>query len=418
VRTALAAACAPATPALGRSAKPSVVIVGGGPGGATAARYLAQAAPGKLSITLIEPNRTYRTCFFQNLMIAGLHGGLSLDHTYDRLGSELGISLVHDLVVAVAVPQRTVSLASGRRLRYDRLLLSPGIAFRRDAISGYDDHAATIMPHAWYYAQKIEVLARRLRAMRGGGTFAIVAPPDPYRCPPGPYERASMIATIFTRTNPNAKILIIDEKDQFSKQALFEEGWRRHYGNMIEWIPRMQHGGVIAVDAKAGKIVTDAQAFSVDAACVVPAQQAAALAVSAGLTDATRWCPIHAASMQSTVAPDIHVIGDSTRAAAMPKSAESAANHARIAGAAICEALTARTPDRGRIANTCWSLIAENDGVKVGATYAPSGNSFVTTSSYISIIEEHPTLRASTYRESLGWYRHVTGQMFDGPDTR
>jgi NADPH-dependent 2,4-dienoyl-CoA reductase/sulfur reductase-like enzyme len=395
-----------------------VVIVGGGPGGATAARYLAQAAPGELTVTLIEPNQTYRTCFFQNLMIAGLHRGLSLDHTYDRLSGELGISIVRDVVVAIEIAQRTVRLASDRRLRYERLILSPGIDFKRDAFAGYDQYAANAMPHAWHYGQKIEALVERLRAMREGGTFAIVAPPDPYRCPPGPYERASMIATSFTRTNPNAKILIIDEKDKFAKQALFQEGWRRHYGNMIEWIPRKQHGGVVAVDAKASKIVTDAQVFDVDAACVVPAQQAGSLVVRAGLTDATGWCPIHAASMQSTFDPNIYVIGDSTRAAAMPKSAESAANHARIVGAAICEALTGRTPDRGRIANTCWSLIAENDGVKIGATYAPAGNSFAVTSSYTSIIEEHPTVRAATYRESLGWYRHVTGEMFDGPDSR
>jgi NADPH-dependent 2,4-dienoyl-CoA reductase/sulfur reductase-like enzyme len=419
VQTALAAAAfAPAAPALAQSAKPSVVIVGGGPGGATAARYLAQTAPGELAITLIEPNPTYRTCFFQNLMIAGLHGGLSLNHTYDRLSGELGVSIVHDMVAAIEITQRAVRLASGRRLQYDRLILSPGIDFRRGSIAGYDDDAAKAMPHAWHYGQKIEALAERIRAMPSGGTFALVAPPDPYRCPPGPYERASMIATIFSKINSRAKILIIDQKDQFAKQALFEEGWRRHYGNMIEWISRTMHGGVVAVDAKAGKIVTKDQAFKVDAACVVPAQQAGALAASAGLTDATGWCPIIAATMQSTMDPNIHVIGDSSRAPVMPKSAESAANQARIAGAAVCEALTARQPDRGRIANTCWSLIAEDDGVKVGATYAPDGNAFTTTSTYISIVGEHPTLRASTYKESLGWYRFVTGQMFDGRDAR
>jgi NADPH-dependent 2,4-dienoyl-CoA reductase/sulfur reductase-like enzyme len=379
---------------------------------------MALTAQRELDITLVEPSLAYRTCFFQNLMIAGLHGGLSLDHSYDRLRGELGVAIVHDSVSSIDSVRRAVRLASGSSLAYDRLVLSPGIAFLWEAIAGYDNEAARLMPHAWYYAQRIEVLAERLAAMPAGGTFALVAPPNPYRCPPGPYERVSMIASIFKRTNPTAKILIIDEKDQFSKQALFEDGWRRHYGSMIKWIPRAMHGGVVAVDAKARKIVTDAQVFEVDAACVVPPQQAAALVVGAGLAGPDRWCPIVASTMQSTHDPNIHIIGDSTRAAAMPKSAESAANQARIAGAAICEALTSRTPDRGRIANTCWSLIAENDGVKIGATYAPAENAFVETSSYISIVGEHPTLRAATYRESMGWYRYVTGQMFDGPDLR
>jgi NADPH-dependent 2,4-dienoyl-CoA reductase/sulfur reductase-like enzyme len=221
-----------------------------------------------------------------------------------------------------------------------------------------------------------------------------------------------MIASLLSRTNPTAKVLVIDDKDAFSKQALFLDGWKRHYGGMVEWLPRKEHGGVTRIDAPAGVIGTAVRDIKVDVANVVPPQQAGALAFRAGLTDAGGWCPVVAETMQSTVDTDIHVIGDASRAAAMPKSAESAANQARIAGDTIAEVLTGIPSVRSRIANSCWSLIAADDGVKIGGTYAPKGTEFAETSTFVSVVGEHPSLRAATYRESLGWYRHVTSLMF------
>ncbi len=403
-----------AAPAIGQKRYPHIVIIGGGVGGATLARHIALTAPGELAITLVEPNQRYRTCFFSNLMMAGLHGGLTLDHDYTALQKEIGIFVRHDVAVQIEPAKRLVTLASGTLLQYDRLVLSPGIDFKTDAIEGYDAETALAMPHAWRADQKIELLAARIKAMPAGGTFAMVAPPNPYRCPPGPYERVSMIAHVLKQTNPTAKILLIDNKDAFAKQALFQDGWKRYYGDMIEWLPQKAHGGVKAVSAKTGKIICEFAQYKVDAACLVPPQQAGAIARNHGLTDANGWCPIVAETMQSASDPNIHIIGDATRAAAMPKSAESAANQARLAGNAICRALTPSQPYEGRIANTCWSLVAEGDGVKVGATYAAAGDKFIKTSEYISTLKEHPTMRVATYKESLGWYQHVVGNMFGG----
>lgn len=410
----LATAALIARPSIARGARPRVVIVGGGVGGATATRYLAEEARGAIEIVLIEPRAVYRTCFFQNLTIAGLATSSGLDHSYDALARDFSIEVVRDRIVGIDAGRRHVKLSRSTEVSYDRLLVSPGVEFRPGAIAGYTDEAEKIMPHAWHGGQPIEALVARLRSMRPGGTFALVAPPDPYRCPPGPYERASMIAALFSAINPRAKILIIDEKDAFSKQSLFEDGWRRHYGAMIEWMPRSFHGGVSAVDAAAGRIITEARTFEVDAASIVPAQWANGIARSADLVDETGWCPVATSRMQSLRNDRIHVIGDAARAAAMPKSAESAANQARLAGAAIVETLLDREVDRTRIANSCWSLIAKDDCVKIGGTYAPVDQSFLQTSSFISTVDEHPTVRMTNFRESVGWYRHITGQMFEG----
>lgn len=415
----MAAITAPtmAMPAIGQKRFPHVVVIGGGVGGATLARYLANTAPGELVITIVEPNPTYRTCFFQNLQMVGLHGNVSTEHNYRALQSDFGINVVQDRATRVDRAARQLILASGLAIPYDRLVVSPGIDFQSGAIAGYDEAAQKIMPHAWRWDQKIEMIAERVRAMPQGGVFAITAPPLPYRCPPGPYERASMIAYLLRSANPRAKILVIDAKEKFPKQNLFQQAWKRHYGEMISWIPASTHGGVIAVDAQAGQIRCEFESYKVDAACIVPPQRAGAIAFAAEIVDSGGWCPIKAATMQSTLDPNIHVIGDATRAAAMPKSAESAANQARIAADAICAALTTQTPYNPRIANTCWSLVGPNDGVKVGGTFMPDGDKFKSTSSYISTTTDHPTVREVTYRESIDWYRFVTNNMFGRADT-
>lgn len=411
---ALATASWLPAPALAKNATPQVVIVGGGVGGATLARQLALNARGKLFITLIEPGRSYRTCFLSNVMLAGLHGGLSLDHDYTRLVFELGILVIHDKAQSIDLVARSVKLASGQSIPYDRLVLSPGIDFKFDAIEGYDATAATLMPHAWRRDQPIEVLKARVDAMREGGVFAIAVPAAPYRCPPGPYERASMVAHVLKRQNPRAKILIIDEKDSFIKQQLFLDGWARHYPGMIEWVPLKEHGGLEAVSAKSGELRCEFQTFQVDAANIVPPQRAGRIATDAGLGDASGWCPIEAQTMLSSVDRNVNLLGDASRADSMPKSAESAASQARLAANCIMRDYVDVREAQDRIANTCWSLIGEGDAVKIGATFEPDGATFKTTSNYMSAIGEHPSVRRRTSGELLEWYQFVTSEMFGG----
>lgn len=401
-----------ATPALSKDALPKVVIIGGGVGGATLARQLALLAPNKLFVTLIEPSRSYRTCFYSNLKMAGMHGGVSVDHDYTKLVFELGILVLHDTAQAIDLAARTVKLASGQGVAYDRLVVSPGIDF--NPIEGYDDAATALMPHAWRGDQPIELLKARIDAMPAGGTFVMAAPAAPYRCPPGPYERASMVAHILKNQNPTAKILIVDEKDSFAKQKLFLDAWQRHYPGMIEWLPRKEHGGLKAVSAKSGELVCEFRTIKADAANIIPPQRAGRIAASAGLSDASGWCPVIADGMVSTKDKFVHVLGDSSRADTMPKSAESAASQARLAARVIIRELTGVETMEYRIANTCWSLVGADDGVKVGATYAPDGTTFKTTSNYISTVGEHASVRKRVAVESLEWYQSITSEMFGG----
>ncbi len=401
-------------PALATGTVPQVVVVGGGVGGATLARQLALNAPGKLFITLIEPARSYRTCFLSNLKLAGLHGDLSLDHDYTRLVFELGILVIHDSAESIDLAARSVKLASGQKIPYDRLVLSPGIDFKFDAIEGYDATAEALMPHSWRRDQPVEILKARIDAMPEGGVFAISVPAAPYRCPPGPYERASMVAHVLKRQNPRAKILIIDEKESFIKQQLFLDGWARHYPGMIEWLPLREHGGLKAVSAKSGELQCEFRSFRADAVNIVPPQRAGKIAAQSGLSDASGWCPITAGTMLSSVDSNVHLLGDASRADTMPKSAESAASQARLAANCIMRDYADVQAPRDRIANTCWSLIGEGDAVKIGATFEPDGATFKTTSNSMSAVGEHPSVRRRTSGELLEWYQFVTSEMFGG----
>jgi sulfide dehydrogenase [flavocytochrome c] flavoprotein subunit len=207
--------------------------VGGGAGGATAAKYIARDSEGAIDVTLIEPTRSYYTCFFSNLYIGGFYEFDDLGHTYGNLASAYGINVVHDWATGVDRDAKTVALAGGGSVPYDRLVLSPGIDFIDDSVPGWSLAAQNKMPHAYKGGSQTQLLKAQIEAMPEGGTFAMVAPPNPYRCPPGPYERISMVAHMLKNMNPTAKILVADPKENFSKQGLFEDGWERHYPGMI-----------------------------------------------------------------------------------------------------------------------------------------------------------------------------------------
>ncbi len=389
--------------------KPRVVVVGGGAGGATAARYIAKDSAGEIDVTLIEPTRTYYTCFFSNLYLGGFKEMDDLGHSYGVLAAG-GVNVVHDWAVGVDRDAKTVSLAGGGSVPYDKLILSPGIDFVDGAVEGWDLSAQNKMPHAYKAGSQTELLKAQLMAMPEGGTFAMVAPPNPYRCPPGPYERVSMVAHFLKQNNPTAKIIVADPKEKFSKMALFQEGWANHYEGMIDWIGSDFGGDVVAVDPDAMTVSIDGEVTNVDVCNVIPAMKAGRIAEIAGVTDGN-WAPVNAADMSTKADPDIYVLGDASQQGDMPKSGFSANSQAKVCANAVRGALTGSTVFPAKFSNTCWSLIATNDGVKVGATYEATDEKIAKVDGFISATGETSDVRQATYQESEGWYTGITSDM-------
>ncbi len=400
-----------AAPMVRAQGKPRVVVVGGGAGGATAARYIAKDSQGAIDVTLVEPTRTYYTCFFSNLYLGGFRDMQSLGHSYGTLAAEYGINVVHDWAVGVDRDAKTVTLAGGSSLPYDRLILSPGIDFVDGAVEGWDLSSQNAMPHAYKGGSQTELLKAQIMAMPQGGTYAMVAPPNPYRCPPGPYERISMVAHTLKEVNPTAKILIADPKEKFSKQGLFEEGWNDHYAGMIERIGPDFGGADVVVDPAAMTLSIDGDVNNVDVCNVIPAMKAGRIAEIAGITEGN-WAPVNAVDMSSKMDENIHVLGDAAAQGDMPKSGFSANSQAKVCANAVRGALTGSTVFPARFANTCWSLIDTEDGVKVGATYEATEEKIAKVDGFVSQTGESDELRAATYQESIGWYDGIVADMF------
>ncbi len=344
-----------------------VAIVGGGFGGATAARYLRRLAPG-IAVTLFEPRRTYLTCPHSNEVIGGLAEFGSLRHGYASLRDRDGVDVRHERVLALVAARREVVTRAGRS-GWDRLVVAPGIRLRWGAPEGYDEAAALRMPHAWKAGAQTLLLRRQLEALPAGGVIAITVPPRPFRCPPGPYERASLVARWCRAHRPRAKVLVLDANADFSKQALFLEAWEALYPGLIEWVPIDRDGAVRRVDPGAMTVHTELEDHRVDVANVIPAQGAAALAVAAGLVDATGWCPVDALTFESARVPGVHVIGDAATAGAMPKSASAANSQGKLAAVAIAALLAGETPPAPSLHNTCYSLVDADYGISVSMIY-------------------------------------------------
>ncbi|NKC11621.1 MAG: NAD(P)/FAD-dependent oxidoreductase [Gammaproteobacteria bacterium] len=405
---ALAAGVAPFT-VLGAK-KPRVVVVGGGAGGATVARYVAKS--GQVDVTLVEANEHYTTCFFSNLYLGGFRSLESITHSYDKLAAAVGVRVVTDIATAVDADKRIVRLMSGGALAYDRLVLAPGIDFKYEAIEGYGPAAEQVMPHAYRAGAQSALLRRQIVDMKDGGLVVIVPPPNPFRCPPGPYERASMIAHYLKYHKPKSKILILDSKDKHSKQALFQEAWERFYPGMIEWLPGELTGGVKAVDVTNMAVVTEDETHRADVVNVIPPQQAGWIARSAGAAAQSGWCPVQAHNLASKLLPDVHVVGDSIIPGDMPKSAFAANSQAKVCANAIVADLADKQAFRPRFRNTCWSLVATGHGIKVGASYEATEEKIAKTSGFISQTGEDDTTRAATANEANGWYAGITADLF------
>ena len=322
-----------------------------------------------------------------------------------------GVNVVHEWAASVDNGAKVLNLASGGSIPYDKLILSPGISLKYDTVPGYSPELQSRMPHAWTSGTQVQLLRNQVMNMKKGGTFVMVPPPNPYRCPPGPYERVSMIAHMFKQNNPTAKIIILDPKPKFSKMGLFTAGWDKHYSGMIEWIDPDTHGGIKSINAETMEFETDLDTFKADAACVVPGQRAGIIAHSAGVTDGD-WAPIVPATMASKADSNIHVLGDASVASSMPKSGFSANSQAKVAANAIRGELTGSRVFKPRFANTCWSLIATNDGVKVGANYEAGAEKIDVVDKFISQGGESADVRKATYEESEGWYKGITSDMF------
>ncbi|MGF1651360.1 MAG: FCSD flavin-binding domain-containing protein [Hyphomicrobiaceae bacterium] len=393
--------------------KPRLVVIGGGAGGATAARYVAKDSENAIDVTLIDASDVYTTCFFSNLYIGGFRDFASIQHSYDRLQSNYGITKVTGMAVAVDRSAKTVRMADGASVPYDRLIVAPGIDIIYDSVPGYSEAAAEIAPHSWKAGRQTELLKAKLDALEDGQNIIMVAPPNPYRCPPGPYERISMMAHILKgKGYTKSKIYVIDPKESFSKQALFMEGWEKHYPGMVEWMGPGVHGGVKEIDVSAGTVTTDLDTFKGGLLNIIPKQKAGAIASEAGLANDSGFCPIDAANMRSSADENVFVIGDASIAGAMPKSAFSANSQAKVAAMQVRGDLTSARVFPARYSNTCWSLIDTDDGVKVGAQYAPKDGKIDTTSSFISQTGEDAAVRKATYEESLGWYSGIVADTF------
>ena len=390
--------------------KPKVVVIGGGAGGATAARYINKDSNGEIDVTLVEPTRKYYTCFFSNLYLGGFRELSSIGHTYGALAAS-GVNVVHDWAVGVDRDAKTVTLAGGAVLPYDRLVLSPGIDFVDGAVPGWDVSAQNKMPHAYKAGSQSELLKAQIESMPEGGTYVMVAPPNPFRCPPGPYERISMVAHSLKANNPTAKIIIADPKPKFSKMALFQDGWERHYSGMIEWLGPDFGGDKVSVNPDEMTVNIDGEVVKADACNVIPAMKAGRICEMAGITEGN-WAPVSGHTMQSRVDENIHVLGDASAQGDMPKSGFSANSQAKVCAMAVRGALTGSKVFPAKFSNTCWSLLDTDDGVKVGATYEATDEKIAKVDGFISQVGEDADLRKTTYEESVGWYAGITSDMF------
>lgn len=409
--TAIAGTAALSAPVVLGQGRPRVVVIGGGCGGATAARYMAKDSGGAIDVVLIEPQRAYNTCFFGNLYIGGFWKIEDTAFGYAGLTKE-GVNVIHEYAVGVDRDARRVTLGSGATVGYDRLVVSPGIDFRDDAVPGWSVAAQGAMPHAYKGGTQVQLLKAQIEAMREGGVFAMVAPPNPFRCPPGPYERISMVASLLSRINPTAKILLIDPKENFSKRALFEEGWGRYYDGMVTQIGPDFGASNVEVRPDTMEVVIDGTVEKVDVCNVIPAQRAGNIAAMAGLVADSGWAPVKPDDMRSQMDDHVWVLGDASQQGDMPKSGFSANSQAKVAANAIRGELTGSRVFPARYANTCWSLIAAEDGVKVGASYEPTAEKIASVESFISQTGEDADLRRVTFEESLGWYAGITADMF------
>jgi NADH dehydrogenase FAD-containing subunit len=353
-------------------ASAKVVVIGGGYGGATAAKYVRMLSNYQIDVVLVEPNTNFISCPISNLVIGGSKSMADITTSYDKLSSKHGVKVVKDYVTAVDASKKTVTLSNGGNIRYDKLIMSPGIELMFGTIEGLQAaNASGQILQAWKAGPETAALRKQLEEMPDGGVFAISIPEAPYRCPPGPYERASQVAHYFKKSKPKSKVLILDaNQDVTSKGPLFKKFWADNYKGILEYMP--QHK-VMAVDAKTNTLKFDVQNdVKANVLNVLPAMRAGSIAVQSGLANVnSRWCGIHYQTFESTQAKDVHVIGDSIMLAPlMPKSGHMANSHGKVTAAAVVAQLSNLPVNPAPfLSNTCYSFVNDKLVVHVASVH-------------------------------------------------
>lgn len=396
-----------AVPAFGATRR--VVVIGGGFGGAAAAKYLRKIDP-SIAVTLVEPKKKYQTCPFSNWVIGGLKSMKEITVDYDHLKKRWGVEIVRESVTAIDGITHKVTLSNGKVLGYDRLVVSPGIDFRWESVAGYSSEVADrSMPHGYQAGRQTELLADQLRAMKDGGKVIICPPAGDFRCPAAPYERASLMAHYLKEHKPASKIVILDAKDGFSKQDLFMRGWERFYPGMIEWRSASGGGRVESLDPSAMTVMTDFGEEKGDVVNVIPAQKAGRIAVEAGLADASGWCPVDPVTFESRIIPGIHVIGDSCKADPMPKSGFAASSQGKVAAAAIARLFRGAVPAAPSLVSTCYSLITPGYAISVAGVYRLTAEGIVSIkgSGGLTPMNGDDDLYSQEANFARGWYNNM-----------
>jgi sulfide dehydrogenase [flavocytochrome c] flavoprotein chain len=353
--------CATALPAKAR-----VVVIGGGYGGATAAKYIRMWDP-SIDVVLVEREASFISCPISNLVLAGYTSMDEISRGYDGLRRH-GVTVVRDEVSAIDASRKSVRLANGADIAYQRLIVSPGVDFDFSEMEGYESamQAGTVL-HAWKAGPQTVALRRQLEQMSDGGVYLLSVPMAPYRCPPGPYERASMVAAYFKQAKPRSKVLVLDANpDVTSKAGLFKRAWSDLYPGILEF-----RGNVKVVGVERGAVRTDFETIRGDVLNVVPPHRAGDIAMKSGLiTTNNRWCDVDWRTMESKALKDVHVLGDATLSASgMPKSGSMANNHAKIAAAAVVEVLNGRAAQPVKIINTCYSFVSQKEAIRVSSVH-------------------------------------------------
>jgi NADPH-dependent 2,4-dienoyl-CoA reductase/sulfur reductase-like enzyme len=405
-------AAALAMPFIARAqAAPRVVVVGGGFGGATAARFLRRTDQ-RIEVVLVEPNSTFVACPFSNEVIAGERDIRSQLFDYRGVAAS-GVRVVQASATAINPERRSIAFGDNL-LPYDRLILSPGIDIAWNALPGYDETAAERMPHAWKAGEQTLLLRSQLEAMPDGGVVVISSPANPYRCPPGPYERASLIAYYLKTQKPRSKVIVLDSKDIFSKQKLFQAAWKELYPDHLEWVSLSDGGKVTRVDAATSTFETDFGSHKADVGNVIPQQRAGAIAAAAGVADRTGWCPIDPVTFESKLQPNIHVIGDAAIAGAMPKSAFAANAQAKVCADAVAALLAGDAPPEPRLINTCYSLIAPGSAISIAGVYRPANGQLTDIEGAGGTTPLNATAeqRAKEAEYADAWFTTITRETF------
>ncbi|MDX9990276.1 FCSD flavin-binding domain-containing protein [Thiothrix unzii] len=408
-------------PMLGKAANQRIVVIGGGTGGATVAKYLRRL-DNTLDVTLIEKNAIYTTCYMSNEVLSGDRTLESLQFNYDGLKAH-GVKIVTDEVTGIDYDAGLVLTKGGISYPYDRCVVSPGIDFRYDQIAGYSEADIETVPHAWKAGQQTLLLRDQLKAMPNGGTVVIAAPPNPYRCPPAPYERASQIAHYLKQHKPNSKVIILDPKPSFTKQALFEQAWTELYGYKTDnallewWSGDAKAAGVVEVDVASKTAITQFGDRVQGAVLnVIPPQKAGKLAFDAGLVDATGWCPVNKLTFESTLHPKVHVIGDACMADSLPKSGFAANSEAKVCASAIHALLNGLDVESPSFSNGCYSLVGKDYAISVVGVYRLSDDGklveSIAGSGGVSSATATAQDRLFDASYAYSWYNNFTQDVF------